>query len=85
MVSVSAYPRIYGGYTATASSLPSSSHLTIKGACSEITIYGGPGDADKLKMMADIFNDAFATPADRERETFTETERAAFDATDVEF
>lgn len=51
---------------------------------SEITIFGKSEHADAFRMMADIFNDAFAK-LDPERETFTAAQRAEFEAADIPF
>lgn len=60
VISVTVNPE-FGGYSASISDLGTFQVLNIRDAArnTEIKVFGGAGHADALKMMADIFNDAF--------------------------
>jgi len=58
-IEVSIHPKLTPA-TATVNTARGTHWLSITSGCVETTIYAGADQAEALKMMADIFNDAFA-------------------------
>lgn len=65
VISVEIYPYIYQTFSAEVRGYDENAvggWLTIKSGENKIIIYGGSKNMDALKVIADLFNDAFAPP-----------------------